>query len=338
MSTPRHRAGKKRRYTPDQHEAILREFVRLCDIEGLRRNAALTKLGISRATLYRWSQKSDKKEHKYLGYGKEFIDIKSLISVLSEASSFEVSFLIDCIIDFIAWLRWPRQPHFYAEATIPFKLATVRHKGVKHLGELSDAELRWICQSIPVMHLVRYFSLHDTDVFTFSADVFEVDIANRKLISDIVRFLISFTSTYKEKRRQQSLSKAFKLIEFGFIDHIYHISERTAAKLWREFSPAAPFYFAETITGLNFLLDPEDVNFNTQLTRLASRSADLENFVRVALSVVRKLQSTLDPRALNNINFPVFPGSLQPKEIGIITPIAGITDDIIESIMNEKYI
>lgn len=144
-----------------------------------------------------------------------------------------------------------------------------------------------------------------------------------KYVSDIVRFMLSYSPRLADKRYQASLGKAFSFInEHGGFNRSelndeqpYFCSQSTHQIIWKKFKQSSPFQYVRYYDSeIDWIIDPRADNYIEELSRYAKESKKISAYFSRCLWVQQQLQQKIDRRSMNSDDFLILPSNLKPEE------------------------
>jgi hypothetical protein len=165
----------------------------------------------------------------------------------------------ELVIRLAMWLRFPSEPDVQDAACLAGFLSYVNADYPEaRICDLPDAERSLLQWNIRVSQLGRILSGNSFEIPEFELfREYDEGPHDYLYIADIVKFLIWYTPSSKDKRDQASLQKAYFFIKERGFEHRTHWSRRLLVKKWKLYKDATAMLYAIYYhSDIDLMLDP----------------------------------------------------------------------------------
>ena len=237
------------------------------------------------------------------------------IEVLASPNDYDEYTLLEALISFACWLRWPRDSEFRMHAITTCLAGYFYQKTGSHLmSELKPEMISIISRYISLDRLSKSLSMNGPE-FDYFDDYQRVE---QKSCSYVCWLFLCLDNPTGNARKAASIGKTFYLMEEGLIGDIPPLGRATFQNYWEQYAHASPFLYVEFMhSEIDWQLNPGDQDFADQVDTILADKESIAHYFRQCRWVIEELRERRKTDVFKKLEFPQFPASLvaEPPEL-----------------------
>lgn len=265
---------------------------------------------VSQATLYRWLRETDVRTPKWRKVC--VARLNDAIRRLAENRHENKWSMLDAVFTFASWLHWPSNPEYIPTgAASMLSLYALKTEGKAFASELSVEAQQALCRNILLHSMGSIASGFDFDIPVFRVDQLDDQpFTIRDLIGEGCNTLLGMADE-ADRRFAPSINKIVYLMKCGSFRYKWEVGHGTLEKTWKEFLPAAPFFYIEMYhSSLDWMLYPDSHLFVPKVEELISDAEEFPGYFSRCKAATLKLAASMPTGRSLPLMFPIFPQNL----------------------------
>lgn len=258
------------------------------------------KLGVSRATLFRWRSDRIKKSN--------FSDLRfvnNAITNLLNATESDNFRLVESVASLSIWIRMPDSVELFDEALLMILFSYYRALYRTDLISLLPDDVRdGIVSNIKLDKYSNGFINQGIILPEFDyINLLDYKITERDIQFYLIETILSWSDDFGRLNLENLIDKTLEIIRLKYAS----LPRRMVEITWKERIHSAPFVYIEyTSSSLDWNLNPFDGRFCDQLADLCADPQEIVRYLRRVEEIYRVLAERLSRRALKFLRTPTF--------------------------------